>query len=203
MQCYMMGKEWLESCPAGKDPGVPTESQMDISQQCAQVAKKAKGIQSHTSNSVANRTRAMTTLLYLAMVRPHLESRVQFWAPNNKKDIEALQCVQRRATELLKGLEDKSDEERLRELGSFSLEKRRLGETLSLSTTTSKVLEVKWVSVSSPSPMLQPIQMSLQGLLSLKKVNSTPQFGNISKFANGAFHSYIQIIANYIEQNWP
>ncbi|KAJ7409761.1 hypothetical protein WISP_112698 [Willisornis vidua] len=51
---------------------------------------------------------------------------VLFWAPQYKRDTELLEWVQWKAVKVIKGLKHLSYEVRLRELGLFSLKKRRL-----------------------------------------------------------------------------
>ncbi|KAK4817037.1 LOW QUALITY PROTEIN: hypothetical protein QYF61_026043 [Mycteria americana] len=112
---------WLGSSPEEKDLGVLVDEKLDMSQQCVLTALKANHILGCIKRSVASRSREVTLPLCSGETPP--EYCTQLWGPQYKIDMD---LAVPEGGHKNGGLEHLSYEDRLRELGLFSLEKRRL-----------------------------------------------------------------------------
>ncbi|CAM5111507.1 unnamed protein product [Natator depressus] len=123
---YKLGTHQLEVMEEEKDLGVLVDHRMTMSRQCDMAVKKANAVLGCIRQGISSRDKEVLVSLYKALVRPHLEYCVQFWCPIFRKDEFKLEQVQRRATRMIRGMENLSYARRLKELGLFSLTKRRL-----------------------------------------------------------------------------
>jgi len=127
---YRLDKEWIESSCEEKDLGVLVDEKPNITRQCVLTAQNANFILGFIKRGVASRLREGILPLYSALIRPHLESCVQLWSSQHKEQMELLEQLQRRTTKMARELEHLSYEERLREMGLVSLQKRKLWQDL-------------------------------------------------------------------------
>ena len=99
---------------------------MNGSRQVTEAVKKANRALAQLRRTITNKEIDTVIPIYKATVRPHLEYCVQAWAPYLKKDINALEKVQHRATKMTTTLRKLPyDEQRLKECNLTTLEERR------------------------------------------------------------------------------
>lgn len=84
--------------------------------------------------NLASKTRDVITPLYSVLFKPCLEYCVQFWSSQFKRHTGKLKRVQKRASMMIRGLENLTQEERLKNLGLFGLRKNKFYSNHSLPT---------------------------------------------------------------------
>jgi len=102
---HWLGGEWIESSPEEKDLGVLTDKKLNKTWKYSLETQKTDCILGCIKRSVASKARKVILPLCSALVRPHLESCIQFWSSQHRKDIDLLEQVQSRATKMVRGLE--------------------------------------------------------------------------------------------------
>ena len=112
--------------PKTRDLGIVMTSDYKCAEQCGAAAHRARKELFRLKSVLSCRRPEVFVPLYRAIVRPHLEYCVQAWSPHYQKDVQLLEKVQRLATRMVEGQKGKDYNSRLKDLGLFSLARRRL-----------------------------------------------------------------------------
>ena len=91
----------------------------------SEAAKKANQVLGQINRSFTYNTKDIMSKIYKAFVRPHLEYAVTAWSPWQRKDIDMIEKIQRRATKRISDIQGNYPE-RLEQLGLTTLEERRV-----------------------------------------------------------------------------
>ena len=116
----------LQSSEGERDLGVRVDNELGFSQHIRAATSKANSMICMLKNAFVCRDMELWKKLYVSLIRPHLEYAVSVWNPRLRKDIDALERVQKRVLRIpheLRALD--GYKERLRVVGITTLEERR------------------------------------------------------------------------------
>ena len=122
---YYMDGQVLETTDSERDLGVIIEKSLKPSAQCKKAAAKARVVLGQITRNFHYRYKKHFLNLYKQYVRPHLEFSSPAWAPWGVGDIQVLEKVQEQALRFTHGLKNGTYEEKCKEAGLETLEKRR------------------------------------------------------------------------------
>ena len=83
---YSLNQNLLEISTEEKDLGVHVSDSFKFSNHISKIAAKANSILGRINRAFENKDKEIIKLLYVSMVRPHLEYAVQSWSPYLRKD---------------------------------------------------------------------------------------------------------------------
>ena len=116
----------LQSTKAERDLGVTVDNELSFSEHIRAATAKANSVIGMLKNAFVCRDVDIWKNMYVSLVRPHLEYAVSVWKPRLRRDIDALERVQKRALRIpyeLRKLDGYN--ERLSAVGLTTLEVRR------------------------------------------------------------------------------
>lgn len=116
----------LENSSAERDLGVNIDNELKFSKHVETQVNKANRILGLIRRSYEHLDVETLRLLFVALVRPHLEFANVVWSPRYEKDKILVESVLRRATKCVRGLSKLSYEERLRAVKIPSMCYRRI-----------------------------------------------------------------------------
>ena len=118
---YLLNGKMLRKSETQRDLGVIVQDSLKVNMQVQSAVRKANAMLAFVSRGLEYKIWVVLLRLYKALVRPHLEYSEQFSAPYLRKDVLALERIQRRFKKMIPGMKSLSYEEWLRTLGLYSL----------------------------------------------------------------------------------